>query len=297
MEAQIDVLEGKRRALTRFRDATRRIASELGELATQAATTPSPAARPAGTGTMARVGDDEASSMQSTRSILGAQEELRRQIARSLHDGPVQGLTNIALQAQIVERLAVRSPERAADEAKALVAMVQSTLDTTKSFLFDVRPMVLDDLGLVPTLRRMVRESSRRATATVELDSSGQDQRLPSDVESGMFRIVDDAMAAYLDTRADRVSIRLEWTDQLSIVVSARREPGTDDEPEIAPPKGDVPPALAAMIEDRRLARRPHIAPETLLEIQARASAVGAVVSLHDEGSELRVSVPIAGRP
>jgi two-component system sensor histidine kinase DegS len=287
MESQIDVLEGKQRALARYRDAIRSIASQLGELdAEPVRPTPGPAA---GSEDQA----DAASEQLRSKAVLAAQEELRRQIARSLHDGPVQGLTNIALQAQIVERLVTRSPEHAADEARALVAMVQSTLDITKSFLFDVRPMVLDDLGLVPTLRRTVRERARRSDAIVELESSGQDQRLPGDAESSLFRIIDVAVTEYLDTRADRVSIKLDWLDRLSVVIASWRDPAGVDEPEIERPSGDMPPALAAMIEDRRLAFRPHLAEETLQDIRARAAALGATLDVLDEGSELRLLVPV----
>ena len=95
-----------------------------------------------------------------SRVILSAQEDLRREIARSMHDGPAQSLTNIVLQSQIVDRLLERDPAVARGELKLLVQMVQQTLDATKNFIFDVRPMVLDDLGLVPTLRRATREGT-----------------------------------------------------------------------------------------------------------------------------------------
>ena len=107
--------------------------------------------------------------------------------------------------------------------------MVQQTLDATKSFIFDVRPMVLDDLGLVPTLRRAARERGRRAGVPVEFDSLGQDRRLPMDLESGLFRILDEALAAYLGGRPDRVSLRLDWGEQLEAhvlgVAQRRRRP------------------------------------------------------------------------
>ena len=89
-------------------------------------------------------------------------------------------------------------------EVRQLVAMVQQTLEATKSFIFDVRPMVLDDLGLVPTLRRAARDRGRRAGVPVEFDSMGQDRRLPMDLESGLFRILDEALAAYLDASRRR---------------------------------------------------------------------------------------------
>jgi len=73
------------------------------------------------------------------------------------------------------------------------VGMVQATLDATKGFIFDVRPMVLDDLGLVPTLRRATRDRGRRAHVPVEFESVGADRRLPVDIESAVFRILDEA--------------------------------------------------------------------------------------------------------
>src|SRR5687767_13980825 len=133
-----------------------------------------------------------------SRIVLTAQEDLRREIARAMHDGPAQSLTNIVLQAQIVERLVGKDPDAAAGEVQQLVSMVQQTLDATKTFIFDVRPMVLDDLGLVPTLRRATRERSRRAGIPVEFESMGHDRRLPMDLESALFRMLDEALAGYL---------------------------------------------------------------------------------------------------
>ena len=91
--------------------------------------------------------------------------------------------------------------------------MVQQTLDATKTFIFDVRPMVLDDLGLVPTLRRAARDRGRRVHVPVEFESMGQDRRLPMDVESALFRIIDEALAAYLALGPERIRMRLDWTD------------------------------------------------------------------------------------
>ena len=77
--------------------------------------------------------------------------------------------------------------------------------------------------GLVPTLRRAARERGRRAGVPVEFDSLGPERRLPMDLESGLFRILDEAMAAYLGVRAERVSIQLDWSDQVEARVSASR--------------------------------------------------------------------------
>ena len=296
MESQVDVLEGKRRALGRYRDA---VASHAEALATFG-NVPIPARS---TKAAAKaLPDPNGIPPAVSRLLLGAQEDLRREIARAMHDGPAQSLTNIVLQAQIVERLVATDPSKAAHEVRQLVAMVQQTLEATKSFIFDVRPMVLDDLGLVPTLRRAARERGRRAGVPVDFDSMGQERRLPMDLESGLFRILDEAMAAYLGVRAERVSLKLDWSDQVEAKVSAART-ASETRPDETPAVGgdaDLPPALAAMMEDRRAdarvaveaAKRDAIVvlpPSTWREIQSRATTLGLVAELSDDGAELRL--------
>jgi hypothetical protein len=237
------------------------------------------------------------------RLLMGAQEDLRREIARQMHDGPAQSLTNIVLQAQIVQRLVGSDPERAASEVGQLVGMVQQTLDATKTFIFDVRPMVLDDLGLVPTLRRATRERSRRADVPVEFESMGQDRRLPMDLESGMFRMLDEALAAYLAAEPDSVTLRLDWSDRLvADMVASREMPEPEAPPEIDIPSQEagqtLPPALAALLQERRRAQQAAaeaavrasvvIMPApTWREIQDRAASVGVQAALLADGGRL----------
>src|SRR5437899_1555157 len=183
MESQVDVLEGKRRALNRYHDALAGYVEALGTFGD--VPLPNKSGKPVGPGAPP---SDLGVPPAVSRLLLGAQEDLRREIARAMHDGPAQSLTNIVLQAQIVERLVTTEPTRAGVEVRQLVAMVQQTLEATKSFIFDVRPMVLDDLGLVPTLKRAARERGRRAGVPVEFDSLGPDRRLPMDLERGLSR-------------------------------------------------------------------------------------------------------------
>ena len=324
MEAQVEVLEGKAKVLRRYRDG---IAALVGEiLALERG--PAEGARP-GSGDHPDVGDAIITTGVS-RIVLGAQEDLRREIARAMHDGPAQSLTNIVLQAQIVERLVSRDPEQARPELRQLIAMVQQTLDATKSFIFDVRPMVLDDLGLVPTLRRTARDRGRRAQIPVEFESLGLDRRLPMELESGLFRLLDEAVASFLSANPDRVTIRLDWGDQVvAVVVAERGTAGAEDAssesalPVATPakprsgkggkdggrsggPEGkeeDLPPALAAMIEDRRAASTAAAAeearrsawvplpPAEWRDIHDRATTLGITAELLADGTEVRLVV------
>ena len=251
-----------------------------------------------------------------SRIVLNAQEDLRREIARSIHDGPAQSLTNIVLQAQIVERLMGRDPEAARTEVRLLMSMVQHTLEATKTFIFDVRPMVLDDLGLVPTLRRAARERGRRAGVAVEFDSIGQDRRLAMDLESSLFRILDEALAAYVAAAPDRVAIRLDWSDDLvEARISATREPTAamahadravvEASEAVGGATKDLPPALEAMLADRKeraegaavAAREAAIVAlpaNAWREIQQRAATTGIVAKLGAGGGDLRLRAEIA---
>ena len=295
MESQVEVLEGKRRALQRYRDAIAGYVEAAGGL-------------PAG-GARGRVAMDPDAPMppEVSRLLLTAQEDLRREIARAMHDGPAQSLTNIVLQAQIVERLVEKDPAMAVGEVRQLIAMVQQTLEATKSFIFDVRPMVLDDLGLVPTLRRATRERGAKAGITVEFDSMGQDRRLPMDLETGLFRILDGALVAYLTLAPEHVSLRLDWGDQLEARLVASRTVAeiTRGERDVAPsaasiPDKELPPALAQMMEQRAADEREAqeaverdaivvLPAATWREIQDRAAAVGVTPELLADGGEIHL--------
>ena len=307
MESQVDVLEGKRRALGRYRDALAGYSEALSAFG-DVPFVPRSAKPPVQQAKTVIAADPNGVPPAVSRLLLGAQEDLRREIARAMHDGPAQSLTNIVLQAQIVERLVATDPTRATNEVRQLVAMVQQTLEATKSFIFDVRPMVLDDLGLVPTLRRAARERGRRAGVPVEFDSMGSDRRLPMDLESGLFRILDEAMAAYLGARADRVSVKLDWNSHVEARVSASRA-APDNKVEATPevvPDADLPPALAAMMEDRRADARDAVEaakrnaivvlpPSTWREIQGRAATLGMEAELSPDGAELRLVAEVPG--
>ncbi len=311
MESQVEVLEGKRRALTRYRDALASYVDAAGAAPASPATARSEPSAVDG-------GVLEGVPPAVARLLLTTQEDLRRDIARAMHDGPAQSLTNIVLQAQIVERLVTADPQMASGEVRQLIAMVQQTLEATKSFIFDVRPMVLDDLGLVATLRRAARDRGRRAGVAVEFDSVGVDRRLPMEIESGLFRILDEALTAYLALGPDRVTVKLDWGDGMEARVTAIRGApemaveGTPEEPSTEKTSGrkgrgkaaELPPALAAMIEERRADERDAaeaarlralvvLPASTWREIESRARTLGLEVELLGEGSELRVAVDL----
>jgi two-component system sensor histidine kinase DegS len=307
MEAQIDLLEGKRKSIGRLHDLIEGHAAQVRAVA-------SPGGGTGGLGTGAgNDGDAAAASGDFTggdippavsRIVLSAQEDMRREIARAMHDGPAQSLTNIVLQAQIVERLLADDPAAAATEVHALTAMVQRTLDATKTFIFDVRPMVLDDLGLVPTLRRASRDRGTRGRIKVEFESVGVDRRLPVELESGLFRMLDDGLAAHVAGKPERLVLRLDWGEALVIELVAGKTMVAIEKPDLPADGAELPPALAAMVEERKAAYEAAVeaARVTSLarlpdrvwhEIAERSTLLGVRAELLDEGARLRLTVPL----
>ena len=295
MDAQIDVLQGKQKVLARYREALVKLRDEVALLGGIDPPPGAPATDGPGAPETAASGGASAAVQRILQSAL---EDLRRDISRAMHDGPAQSLTNIVLQTQIVERLMDRDPAAARAEVRELVGMVQRTLDATKTFIFDVRPMVLDDLGLLPTLRRVARDRGRRAQVPVELDSLGTDRRLPMELESAVFRIVDEAVAAFAATRPEHVSVTLIWgATELSATIRAHVAIGSE-EPVPPPLAADVPAALVTMIESRRADRAALVAAggmpaEVRREIRDRAAAIGGRLVMAADGHAMEVVIPL----
>jgi two-component system, NarL family, sensor histidine kinase DegS len=295
-EAQQQVLEGKRKTLTRFRDRMAKIAADLVGQTWRPGAMPG-AESDAGT---RHPRPDDAARLARVR----AQEDLRREIVRALHDGPAQSLANIALQAEIVQRLVGRQDARALSELGSLRRMVQHALETTKAFIFEVRPMVLDDLGLGPTLRRAAIDRSRRSGVAIDLESRGTERRLSPDLESILFRSIDDAIAGDIALHPARIVVRLDWGESELLILVETRWPTTSTSGEAArspssPRAAETPPALAAMIaevrdaEHQALSASRSLPPEHVLEIADRASALGVRVAVRNHGETLEMVAPI----
>jgi hypothetical protein len=308
MEAQVDLLEGKRKSLARLHEAISLHAEQARSLA---GLPEGGVGGPTHGGGSRGSADDDQQIVEDgpmplgvSRMILTAQEDLRREIARQMHDGPAQSLTNIVLQAQIVDRLMTKDPDKAGAEVHQLIAMVQRTLDATKTFIFDVRPMVLDDLGLVPTLRRASRDRGRRFNVAVDFESVGVDRRLAVDLESGLFRMLDDALAAHVARKPDTLSMKLDWGERLTIELTAGRRPEVVPDPDLPPEGAELPPALAEMVGERRRAYQEaveaarirslsRLPDQTWRDVSSRARILGVAAEMLDDGARLHLEVEL----
>ncbi len=122
------------------------------------------------------------------QQIIEAQEDERRTISRQLHDGPAQALSNFILQTEIAVRLFSTDHEKAKEELNNLKAAAGSTFARIRDFIFDLRPMMLDDLGLVPTAKRYIEAFSEKTGVEVSTVITGTERRLEPHIEVLTFR-------------------------------------------------------------------------------------------------------------
>lgn len=153
--------------------------------------------------------------------IIQAQEEERRRVAREIHDGPAQSMANIVFRAEVCEHFLDSDVERARNELQELRALVRSSLAEVRKIIFDLRPMTLDDLGLVATVKRALEGVEKRSGLVCELRVSGSAQRLDSHIEVGVFRIVQEAVTnVEKHAQARNAVVQLDYSFHfISIVV------------------------------------------------------------------------------
>ncbi|SDO37693.1 two-component system, NarL family, sensor histidine kinase DegS [Alkalicoccus daliensis] len=127
--------------------------------------------------------------------IIKAQEEERKRLSREIHDGPAQMMANVALRSEIVERvLDKQGIEQARIEIRDMKEMVKDSLAEVRRIIYDLRPMALDDLGLLPTLGKYLKNVEERTGIIIELRKMGREIRYPSEMEVAIFRFVQEAV-------------------------------------------------------------------------------------------------------
>ena len=143
--------------------------------------------------------------------LLHVQEEERRRIARDIHDEFGQLLTGMSLHLQLCQDALPHDVAKARDHLAQAKSLVQSSMDHLHAIVAQLRPLVLDDLGLVAAVEDEIRERLQPAGLEVEMETLGCDKRLSATVETTVFRIVQEAFSNILrHARASHVRVRLE---------------------------------------------------------------------------------------
>lgn len=150
---------------------------------------------------------------------IEAQESERQRLAQQLHDGPAQSLTNLILQAEVVERLFETDPTRARAELGELKTSANSAFQRVRDFIFALRPMMLDDLGLLPTVRRYVQQFETVHKLPVTLNLNG-DRVLAPYIEVTIFRGLQELLNnAAKHAHATHVQVTLDLNAEPIVLV------------------------------------------------------------------------------
>ena len=173
---------------------------------------------------LARLAED-ATTLEASRHqlralasrTLGAQEDERRRIARELHDETAQVLATLLIQVSLLREQTRRAGNETAPAAErhlaAIESLTQAALESVRAIAYDLRPSVLDDLGLAPAIRWYAnhRVSPDGPTVTVEADTS---LRLAPETETALYRVAQEALTNVLKhARATAAMVRLHRND------------------------------------------------------------------------------------
>ena len=208
MRSQLEQLQHKQQSLERYAQRIRSFLGFSGELKSIKQPLPTPA-------------EGLTDRQMSIIQIIQAQENERQHLARQMHDGPAQSLSNLILQAEICERLFDHDPTQVRSELKLLKNAVNTTFQKTRSFIFDLRPMMLDDLGLVPTLRRYIPDFETKTGCKTSLNVFGPERRFAAYNEVIIFRAVQsllDNVRRHAQANQAQVTLDIQG-DQISVMV------------------------------------------------------------------------------
>jgi two-component system sensor histidine kinase DegS len=153
--------------------------------------------------------------------VIDTQESERERLSRQMHDGPAQSLTNFILQAEICQTLLDRNPERARRELETLKEAASAAFQRVRDFIFDLRPMMLTDLGLRPTIKRYLDAFQEQTDIETEFHFIGDDtRRMQPHREALIFRGLQELLGNARDhAQATRVVVTLEINDERVRVV------------------------------------------------------------------------------
>ncbi|QSS99623.1 sensor histidine kinase [Pontibacillus sp. ALD_SL1] len=153
--------------------------------------------------------------------IIEAQEEERRRLSREIHDGPAQMLANVMLRSDLIDRtFRQRGVNEALKEIKEVRGMVRSALYEVRRIIYDLRPMALDDLGLVPTLKKYLGTIEEYNNMEIPFTAYGEDKRLDPKYEVALFRLVQEAVQnAVKHAEASKIEVKFELKRSLVNII------------------------------------------------------------------------------
>lgn len=170
--------------------------------------------------------------------IVALEEDVRKRLARDLHDGPTQLLAAIRMGLEFTRKLLTRQPDQVDKELAELMPLTDRALKQVRTLLFDLRPAVLETQGLVPALEFYAQQIQDTEGFSVTLEIDEFDQRLVSRAEKEIFSVVQEALGnVKKHAHARQVWINFSKKDD-RLVVTVRDDGQGFDTTKLDPTKG-----------------------------------------------------------
>ncbi|MDY7432340.1 two-component sensor histidine kinase DegS [Bacillus sp. V26] len=165
--------------------------------------------------------------------IIEAQEEERKRVSREIHDGPAQMLANVMMRSELIERIfRDRGAEDGFQEIKNLRQNVRNALYEVRRIIYDLRPMALDDLGLIPTLRKYLyttEEYNGKVKIHFQCIGDTEEKRLAPQFEVALFRLAQEAVSnALKHSGSEEITVKVEITKDFVILMIKDNGKGFD---------------------------------------------------------------------
>lgn len=177
---------------------------------------------------------EDVGGASSLEMLITSQEAERQRLSRQMHDGPAQALSNLIVQSEIASRMYEIEPDKVKEELDKLKISAMGTFQKIRSFIAELRPMMLDDLGLVPTLKRYVGNLKEQTGADITLTINGTYRRLKPYIEVYIFRAMQEVISNAIKHNLDNVSqIKIDVTLNIesNSIMAAIKDNGKGFEP------------------------------------------------------------------
>lgn len=154
-----------------------------------------------------------------SQQLMEVQENERRHIARELHDEIGQALTAVKVNLQTISRLS--GTAELIPHMEESIGLIDRTIQQVRNLSLDLRPSLLDDLGVVSTLRWYIDRQAQRAGLDAHFNANLSEERLPAEIETACFRIVQEALTNVVrHANANKVSVAiLQFDNELEVVI------------------------------------------------------------------------------
>lgn len=148
--------------------------------------------------------------------IIEAQEEERKRISREIHDGPAQTMANILLRSELIERTyKTGDVDGALTEIQNLRKLIRGSLSEVRRIIYDLRPMALDDLGLIPTLKKYIENVAEENKVRIEFKELGDKKKLKKHYEVALFRLIQESLQnVFKHAQATSIIVKIEIANE-----------------------------------------------------------------------------------